>query len=209
MDGTDKLFDVLFPKHRGVFAPFNRGTARWISAYPGIDGYVILHVCAVADGLLSRAANWRNPNDYFSSPVMWRRLLTFQEGRDAIMAKQTRNKNWADNKAQWQGFLERRLTDDELDALDAWQPDAAEVWGCVDDLIQAGYRFTLSYNVRTKLATATLIDDTAERKTGGYALSAADEDGALALKALVFKHTTVLAGDWAALLSAPPKARRG
>lgn len=125
------------------------------------------------------------------------------------MARESRGKNWQDEKAQWKGFLDRRLDEAELEQLDAWQPDAAEVWGLVDDMIQAGYRFTLSYNSRTKLASVTIIDDDGKRKSGGFAISTADEDGALALKAAVFKHVTLLGGDWALLLQTPPRGKRG
>lgn len=209
MSESDRLFDSLFPRSVGRFAAFNKSTARWHSLFPQADYYDVLFLLALADGLLVRAANWRNERNFFDSPIMWRRLLDFQRGIDVMAGKARSTKNWQDDKATWQGFLERRLTDSELEALDAWQPDAAEVWGMVDDMIQAGYRFTLSYNTRTKLATVTIIDDNVSRKTAGFALSTADGDGALALKAALYKHVTLLSGDWAALLATPPRGRRG
>lgn len=112
-------------------------------------------------------------------------------------------------KAEWIGFLEFRLTDAELEELDAWKPKPQDIWDAVDSACTAGFRFTLSYNNRTKLASCTIVDDDASRKTGGYALSSADENGALALKMATFKHLK-LATDWTSLLGHDaPKGKRG
>jgi hypothetical protein len=206
---SDKLFDSMFPSQVGRFAAFNRGTALWMSQYRNVDPSLLWYFLKEADSLLVRATSWRQPKNLFDSPKFWALLLDFQRERDTVMARTKREKNWSQNKAEWKGFVDRRLSEAELAACDDWQPDAAEVWALVDDLIQARYRFTLSYSSTTKLATVTIIDDDAERKTGGLALATADEDGASALKAALFKHVTVLGGSWETLILAPTRGKRG
>jgi hypothetical protein len=113
------------------------------------------------------------------------------------------------SKAEWKGFLDFRLTDDELNELDQWKPKPSELWIEIDGMIQSGIRCTLTYNAKTHLASCTLIDDSNTRPSGGFALSSADTDGALALKMAVFKHMK-LDRTWASLLDKPmPLGRRG
>jgi len=112
-------------------------------------------------------------------------------------------------KASWVGFLDYRLSDEELAELDAWKPKPQDIWDVVDEACAGEFRFTLSYNPRLKLSSATMIDDDASRKSGGYALSSADENGALALKMAVFKHLK-LGKDWTGLLGHDaPRGKRG
>jgi len=125
------------------------------------------------------------------------------------MARKTNN-NLPPKRAKWQGFLDYRLTEDELVELDEWKPKPAEIWESVDALMNGNYRVTLSYNPNTKTATATITDDEPTRKSGGWALASSDGDCALAVKAAVFKHFHVLQGSWENLLDLPNTAgRRG
>lgn len=114
-----------------------------------------------------------------------------------------------EDKATWVGFVDRRMDDDELAGLDNWKPKPTEAWELVDRLVSEGYRLTISYNKNTGLASCTIIDDNAKRKSGGYALASSDDDCALALKMALFKHFTILLGNWEGLLTERPKARRG
>jgi len=114
-----------------------------------------------------------------------------------------------DERAAWKGFLDRRLSDGELDEMDGWKPTPAEVFELLDGMIQDGYRLTLSYNKQTKLASVTIIDDEKKRASGGYALSNADTDGASALKMAVWKHVVLLGKLWDGLLDQPVRSRRG
>jgi len=125
------------------------------------------------------------------------------------MARKTGN-NLPPKRAKWQGFVDYRLTEDELNELDGWQPAPAEIWENVNTLMNANYRVTLSYNANTKTATATITDDEPTRKAGGWALASSDSDCALALKAAVFKHFHVLGATWEHLLDVPNAGgRRG
>jgi len=125
------------------------------------------------------------------------------------MARKT-NKNMPPARAKWQGFLDYRLTEDQLMELDGWQPTLVEIWEQADMLLTSNYRVTLSYNANTKTATATIIDDEPTRKAGGWALASSDSNGATALKAALYKHFHVLAADWENLLDIPNAGgRRG
>jgi len=103
----------------------------------------------------------------------------------------------------------RKLSDEELAGCDEWKPNAREIWDKVDALITQGFRLTLSYNTKTKLASVTMIDNREKSSTAGYAVSSADTDGALALKTALYKHLTVLGEDWSSILDTTPRAKRG
>lgn len=125
------------------------------------------------------------------------------------MARRT-VKNERDARAKWQGFLDFRLSESQLDGLDEWQPAVAEIWECVDTLMENRYRVTLSYSDTYHTATCSIIDDDPKRKAGGWALASSDVDAAGALKAAIYKHFTVLEGNWETLLDMPnTTGRRG
>lgn len=113
------------------------------------------------------------------------------------------------NRPEWKGFLERNLTDGELEAADAWQPKPIQIFELVHALLEDGYDLSLSYNHNFKAATATIKDVRESRATGGYALSAKDDNGAAALKLVLYKHFTVLDRDWSQLLDQPKRSKRG
>jgi len=114
-----------------------------------------------------------------------------------------------DSAPEWKGFLEYRLTAEELDDLDSWSPEAAEMFEALHKFLVDGYTFTLSWSDRTKQACFSLRDNNPERKTAGYCMTTFDTDCALALKAGVFKQRVVLKDDWTPLLAAGKAARRG
>lgn len=114
-----------------------------------------------------------------------------------------------DNAPEWKGFLEYRLTAEELEDLDSWQPDAAEVFEELHRFLVDGYSFTVTWSFRTEQACFSLRDISPERKTAGYCMTTFDANCMLAIKAGVFKQTLVLKGDWTPLLSAGKAVRRG
>lgn len=119
-------------------------------------------------------------------------------------------KEQAEKRATWQGFIDFRLTNDQLAELDDWQPTPVEIWESVDRLLGDKYRVTLSYSAKLKTATCSIMDDDPMRKSGGWALSSADGDGASALKAAIYKHFLVLNGSWETVLDIPASVgRRG
>lgn len=128
---------------------------------------------------------------------------------ERMMAKKAPAPTTRESSPEWQGFLEYRLTAEELDDLDSWEPDPAEMFEALHKMLLDGYTFTCSWSDRTKQACFSLRDNNRERKTAGYCMTTFDADCALALKAGVFKQRIVLKDDWTPLLVAGKAARRG
>lgn len=162
-----------------------------------------------ADLMLIRVISHREKIDLFTSYKFWRTFLAFKQERATMAGRKVKEERRQDERPEWRGFLDFRLTDEQLEALDSSKPKPTELFAAIDDMQQNDYRFILSYNRRTKLASVTVMDDNPERKSAGYALSSADTDCAGALKMAVYKHVVLLEGDWSRLLEAPPKSRRG
>jgi len=202
----DKEFDAKFPKISQKFSM--EVSAMSIKAKAAADDdtwYLLLS----ADLLLTKATSHREPTDLFTISSFWRTLAVFRGKRALATKRKIEPERKQNDRAEWLGFLDRRLSDDEISALDESKPKPSELWSAIDDILSDGYRFILSYNKRTKLASVTLVDDNPDRKTGGYALSSSDTDGAGALKMAVYKHVVLLERDWTSLLDQPVKARRG
>lgn len=206
---NDKLFEELFPSSAVHFAQEVALILRG-GDNTHTEGRYPSWFCAwVSDSLLRRATSWREEYDLFSSYAFSRMFFNFSCERHVCNMTKRKDVIRDDQKAEWKGFVDRRLSDEELAELDGWKPKPSEIWAEVDQLTQDGYRLTLTYNKRTKLSSCTIIDDDPSRKSGGYALSNADTDGACSLKMAIFKHVILLGRSWEALLAAPPRARRG
>ena len=202
-------FDELFPRNSKLFGLSAIAANQWLEAKWSKNLGATWEMISLADSLLVLAASWRQDSNLF---VSGRFQALFFELREklAIMAGKKVQDNRSLTRPSWKGFLDYRLTDEELAELDEWTPSSAEIFGAVDEATTGLYRVTLSYSPRTKLATCTLIDDDKSRKTAGYGLSTSDRDCSLALKAAVFKHVYVLERDWTRLLDKPSEGgRRG
>lgn len=205
----DKVFDKLFPATATGFNTDLSASTLWQAAATDSEMERLWLRALCADVLLIRAASYRQPEDLFTRPRFWSDLLEFfVYNQGEMMARQTKQRSQGD-RAEWKGFLDRRLDEAELEALDEWKPRPTEVFAMIDDMMAADFRLTLSYNKRTGLASCTVIDDDPKRRAAGYAISTSDENAAAALKAAVFKHVHVLKSSWDGLLETPPKARRG
>lgn len=198
-------------RHPKAAARFDTGVVAfnlWCDACAEHGWYPEITVYALADTLMSFAASYRQPENLFDQPRFFSRWFHLRK-EFATMARRT-VKGSTEARAKWQGFIDYRLSEAELDALDSWQPSVAEIWECVDTLMNARYRVTLSYSDTYHTATCSIIDDDPKRKAGGWALASSDTDAAGALKAAVFKHFTVLEGSWERLLDQPnTTGRRG
>jgi len=198
---------VRVPRSAAAFDFSRAGHARWKAEAleRGIGDVGIFR--AFAEDLLLYCATWYNNHDCITSP---RFAARWAIARKELPTMARNAKNNAPKRADWKGFLDYRLTEDELNELQEWQPTPAEIWESVDTLLQGDYRVTLSYSSATKIATCSIIDDSRERASGGWALSSAHVDGAQALKAAVFKHFLKFNGDWTPLLDAgAPTGRIG
>lgn len=112
-------------------------------------------------------------------------------------------------KAEWRGFLERPLSESELEACDGWKPKATDIWEHLTGIVASGIDVSLSYSASLKATTCTFKDQRTDSKTAGYALSARGDDALDSIRLMIYKHNAALQGDWTPLLSAPPKPKRG
>lgn len=205
----DKVFDQLFPATAHGFNTSLSATTLWNGAADDATRDRLWYRALCADVLLIRAASYRQPEDLFTRPRFWSDLLEFFVYNEGEMMARSKQQTKQGDRPEWKGFLERRLTEQELGELDEWKPKPTDVFNAIDGMMADDFRLTLSYNKRTRLATCTIIDDSPSRKTRGWALSTADENAAAALKAAVFKHTLCLDNSWDGLLELPPRAQRG
>jgi len=203
------MFDELFPRTSFHFDVSALHSSEWTEGIDEDRAAILWSIALFSDDLLKSCASYHGEGDIFVSyrfSSKWAQLKGFY----AMAARKgKRDGIRQEEKAEWKGFLDYRLDDAGLAELDEWKPRPADVWAEVDAGIAMGFRFTLSYNVRTHLASCTMICDDGDKAYGGYALSSSDEDGALALKMMVFKHVK-LGHDWASLMTDDkPKGRRG
>ena len=203
------MFDELFPSTARKFDVQPLDGVEWAQSILDDALPFIWSQWVLSCELLSRAASFRGQGDLFLTPRFYSRV-SYLRGEFAMARGEKKRDPIPDSsKAEWKGFLDYRLSDDDLVELDGWKPKPQELWSEIDEMIKAGYRFTLSYNAKTHLASCTMIDDSNMRPSGGYAISSADSDGALALKMAVFKHLK-LERTWLGLLEKPqPMGRRG
>jgi len=203
------MFDDLFPTIARKFDIQPPSASQYVE---GLSDNSILFTWShwvLSSELMRSLVSFRGEGDLFQKSKFYQRW-SYLRGEFA-MARQEKKKDAISDssKAEWKGFLDFRLTEDELLELDNWKPKPVELWSEIDEMIKAGYRLTVTYNAKTHLASCTMIDDSNTRPTGGFAISSADTDGASALKMAVFKHLK-LDRTWVSMLDKPqPLGRRG
>lgn len=203
------MFDEQFPRSSRKFDMVPYTGREWLTA-KGMDRLIFSwSIWVLSCELLNRAASYRGDSNVWESQRFFGRVSYLRGEIAMARGAQKRDPIKDTDKAEWKGFIDYRLSEDELAELDNWKPKPTEIWTEVDAAIASGFRFTLTYNAKTHLASCTMIDDNAARGSGGYALSSSDEDGALALKMAIFKHVR-LDRTWQTLLGKPmAKAKRG
>jgi len=205
----NQTFEEQFAAHRYTFDLGALTNEEWLAGIETNTARLLWAKALWADDLLKRAASYREKNDLFGAYKFANKLALYRETNAQMAQRKRKAPIQSNERPEWQGFLDLRLDDEQLALLDGWKPKPTEIWDMVDEMVEAGYRFIISYNRVTKLASTTVMDDDIDRKTGGWGLSSSDTDGASALKMAVFKHYHVLNGDWTPLLGQPSKSRRG
>jgi hypothetical protein len=203
------MFDELFPRSSLHFDVSALSSVEWLDGLENGRAEILWSIAVLSDELVRTCASFHGEGDLFVSYRFSSRWANLR--REIAMAARRKKTDGIrqEDKAEWKGFLDFRLDDALLAELDEWKPRPADVWAEVDAAIAAGFRYTLSYNARTHLASCTMICDDSNKPYGGYALSCSDDDGSLSLKMMVFKHLK-LGHDWSTLLSDDkPKGRRG
>lgn len=107
-----------------------------------------------------------------------------------------------DPAGNWKGFIECRLTADQLDGLMTWEFVDEDVWQLLISEVMGGYKFTIAYNPQNNSFVASLTGGIATANSG-YTLSAFAPDYSMAVRALAYKHMVILEGDWGRSKSLP------
>lgn len=184
-------------------------TTLWMNANRERRKAVVGEVRATLTYLTMRVQTYTGASDIFQTPRFAYYYATWHViYQEAIVARKVQTQA-AQERTSWQGFLDHRMTEDELADADNWTPSEADIWEEIEEIINTGIRVQLSYSTKLGMATCTLTDYRPGSRTAGYALSAQDANGALALKLAIYKHNVLLRGDWATLLTDRPRGRRG
>jgi hypothetical protein len=155
------------------------------------------------------ALSWYNDYDFTQATRPHHFIsLFYTEWSEFVMATKKPVPVFSD-RPEYKGFLERPLEDNELSVCDDWTPAHAEVWEHYAAIVSSGIDISSSYSSKIKATTCTFKDMRPDSKTLGYMLSARGVDAMDSLKLMIFKHTSVLTGDWSPLLGEKPRVRRG
>lgn len=184
-------------------------TELWMRTAAKDHRYADGHLRALLTYLSMRAQTYTGSGNLFDTRQFCYHYASFHIFYQEIVMKQKINSQPAQERAPWQGFIDYRLAEAELVDCDQWTPSEADIWELVERCIMDGLRIQLSYSAKLGLATATFTDYRPGSKTAGYALSGQDANAALALKLLLYKHTSLLQGNWLPLLSTGTRGRRG
>lgn len=203
------MASILLPMRREFFHLSSAVSQAWRTDDRGLR----LRASEADDWAIKALAlikRFHGEGDVFSTRTLGNKIGHFFMCLEELpMVRKVERKDSSSAAPEWKGFLEYRLSPDELDDLDSWSPDPAEVFEALHDMLLRGYTFTLSWSAKTGQACFSLRDNNPDRKTAGYCMTTFDADCALALKAGVYKQKVVLQDDWEPLVQAGKPARRG
>lgn len=99
------------------------------------------------------------------------------------------------SSAEWKGFIDCRLTEEQVEGLMMWELSYEDVWVALTGELSGNYRFTLSFNSQNDHFVAALTGGEGSPNQG-YTLSSFAPDVDTAVRALCYKHFVVLEQDW-------------
>lgn len=100
------------------------------------------------------------------------------------------------NQSTWKGFIECKFTESEKEAFAQWDVHDEDVFVLLSEAVVAGHKLSLTFNKQSETFVASFTGNEGAGKHEGYTLSAYAGDWYLAVRAIVFKHAVLLAGDW-------------
>lgn len=154
-------------------------------------------------------ATYYQPDNLFEKSRFSKLFATFQVEYRSVFMPKAKATTTPPARPEWKGFLERRLSETELEAFDNDKASDADIIAAATEVAVAGYDLKLSYSGKLTAFTCTLVDQDPSRKTAGYALSSQDTSAREALRMALYKHFVTLEGDWTPLLGGSPTIRRG
>jgi hypothetical protein len=99
-------------------------------------------------------------------------------------------------QAEWQGFVDVKLTGDEKAAYGEWGMDDEDLWIIVVDAVISGHKLSVTHNKQNDQFVASFTGQEGSGKNAGFTLSAYAKDWYNSIRVLAFKHSAVLEGDW-------------
>lgn len=136
-------------------------------------------------------------------PVVYAAQLTyqFQKLKEAYdMAKRAAKVPAAlSEKAQWVGFANVRLDEEQREAYAAWDITPAEVWEKFTEMLSTGYKITVSHQPKKNSFTCAATCENAADPNAGMTMSSYAGTWGDAVKVMLFKHFEVTKGTWGAV----------
>jgi len=93
-------------------------------------------------------------------------------------------------------FVQLELTDEQAKSLKAMPTDAGVILDEIERMIDDGYKFTIKYDSYGDCIGAWCQDANPDGINTGYILTGRRSSVVKSLKQLLFKHHTLLDGDW-------------
>jgi len=106
-------------------------------------------------------------------------------------------KRWLPDDAQWGGFINVSLNDEELAAFDAWyEAFSREAWDWMLDAVGEGLKLSLAYDGENQTWIATFTGKGMLTDGDRFSMSARDDNAPKAMALLTYKHVMLAEGDW-------------
>lgn len=113
-------------------------------------------------------------------------------------ATSEKSKNGVKNAATPKfGFINYRLSRDDVSALEALDCDAEFPYGLIDEFVLEGYKFSSSYDEKNQTCIASLTDRVSGSAYENKCLSGRGATPADAWHALCYRHLVLAQSDWA------------
>lgn len=120
-------------------------------------------------------------------------------GKQGVDARHDKKVDAAGKRASedgWKGFVNVDLTADQKTAVKALALDASAVWAVIFDLVDGGYKLTITYDRANGAYVVSMTAKAAQDVNAGLTLTARGGSVQGACASFVYKHSVVLEGDW-------------
>lgn len=99
----------------------------------------------------------------------------------------------------WKGFVNVELTDAQKPLVKASMSDMARLWTTVWDLVDAGYKLTISNDAQHNSYNVSMTCRNPKDVNAGLTLTGRGGTIEGAVASFVFKHSDILESDWTAV----------
>jgi hypothetical protein len=104
---------------------------------------------------------------------------------------------WIDDKAEWGGFCNVRIDEDQKAAFEEWLASSGvDWWSELVDLVGQGMKFSLTYDEPNQAYVATLTGRGWRAGNLRQSMSARAGDERTCMALLMYKHLVLASGDW-------------